>query len=1235
MRALIGWGKPDASDRVATAPAGPRHGRRSLSQSRPDGGTPYQQAIGRGPGPLRDAMKLKQLEIVGFKSFQERTVIQFPKGISAIVGPNGCGKSNVFDAIRWVMGEQSVKQLRGKAMEDVIFSGTNGRQPLNLAEVTLTLLNDNGSAPEELKDFTEIELTRRLYRSGERDYFINRQPCRLKDIYNVFYGSGMGAKSYAVIQQGNIGAITDADPHERRIFVEEAAGVTRYKNRKTEALRKLEATNQNLLRLKDIIAEIERQMAVLQRQAKKAEHYKHLQQRLQELEVRLAIVHFNRHGEKIAAIGELLQSLKDQDTGHSSQLHAIDAAIEKLKLERMQIGQRISAGQSQQFELQRTIDKAEAGLAHCRSEIGRLTTEIGELTAARATLSTQIAGIDTEIAQAQAQLTDIDTQIAAARTDLAAQRQVHEEKSRNLDQLRQTQEKAKAELMELVAQEARTKNIFQTATANKETLARRLKRADEEEALAAKKIAGLDQSHAEAVRRLEANKEAVAELSEAITMARAELETQKQAMARQVKIVQTLEINHNKAKSQHGTLRRMEENCEWYRDGAKAILTAGAKAGVDAVMLADVLEPSPSYETAVEAALSETLQYLIVADQQAAGGAMAFLQQNDGGRSGFVPRQGVKPMAGPGPAPELRLLNHVTVKPGFEATAAALLGHVAVVDDLAAARELFNANGRVQTVVTRNGEVITHQGLLIGGSADKLDGILIKKQQIRHLARQMEMLARKLESARLQQKEMAAALRLAESVLQKNAEEKAAAAQAQLEAEKHCYQIGEERKHAQRHLDIVRLEQEQLAGESDEIEAEMARYRHAVAQIEQQVVAAQQTVAGAGGQIEKLSAEVEAANQVIVNLKLTLTSLTTHLENGQTTIKRLTAFGQDGSQRLAQIDEDLGRKETKRRQHQQQIERDGQALGGLYETLKRCQSALEADQQVFAGLDGRLTDTDRQIAQIQEQREAALQKIRLLELEQSQEQIKRETIAERITQQFGQDIAQLRGELDQDALGTEAELEDKIQRDRDKLSRLADVNLGAIKQYEQLKERFDFLCAQRDDLVKAIEDLHKVIRKINRITQERFVATFEAINAKLTEVFPRLFEGGSAQLVLTEPDSPLESGVELMIQPPGKKVTRLSLLSGGEKALSAIAFIFAIFLIKPASFCLMDEIDAPLDEANVMRFNNLLKLIGEQSQVIMITHNKRTMEFADTLLGVTMEQKGVSKVVSVNLERVQ
>jgi len=779
-----------------------------------------------GPGqaqPEQDAMKLKQLEIVGFKSFQERTVIQFPSGISAIVGPNGCGKSNVFDAIRWVMGEQSVKQLRGKAMEDVIFSGTNGRQPLNLAEVTLTLLNDNGSAPEELKDFTEIELTRRLYRSGERDYFINRQPCRLKDIYNVFYGSGMGAKSYAVIQQGNIGAITDADPHERRIFVEEAAGVTRYKNRKTEALRKLEATNQNLLRLKDIIAEIDRQMALLQRQAKKAEHYKNLQQRLQELEIRLALVHFNRHGEKVRQIGELLQSLKDQDTGHSSQLHAIDAAVEKLKLERLQIGQRIGAGQSQQFELQRTIDKAEAGLAHCRGEIGRLTTEIGELSAARTTLAAQIEGIDTEIAQAQAQLADVDTQIAAARGDLAARRQVHEEKSRRLDQLRQTQDKAKAELMELVAQEARTKNIFQTTTTNKESLARRLKRADEEEALAAKKITALRQSHDEAARRLEANKEAVAELSEAIALARAELEDQKQAMARQTKIVQTLDLNHNKAKSQHGALRRMEDNCEWYRDGAKAILTAGAKAGIKAVMLADVLEPEPSYETAVEAALSETLQYLIVDDQQAAGSAMAFLQTGGGGRSGFVPSQSVKPMAGPGPAQAQRLLNHVTVRAGFEETAAALLGHVAVVDDLAAAQDLFNANGRVQTVVTRQGEVITHQGLFIGGSADKLEGILVKKQQIRHLARQMDLLARKLESARQQQKEMAAALRLAESVLQRNAEEKAAAAQAQLEAEKRCYQIGEELKHAQRHLDIVRLEQEQLAGESDEIEAEMER----------------------------------------------------------------------------------------------------------------------------------------------------------------------------------------------------------------------------------------------------------------------------------------------------------------------------------------------------------------------------------------------------------------------------
>ena len=324
-------------------------------------------------------MKLKKLEITGFKSFQEKSVIAFPPGISAIVGPNGCGKSNIVDALRWVMGEQSVKQLRGKSMEDVIFAGASGKPPLSMAEVSLTLNNDNGSAPEELKDYTEIMMTRRLYRSGESAYFLNKQPCRLKDIHNVFLGSGMGAKSYAIIQQGNIGAITDAGPEERRYFLEEAAGTTRFKNRKIEALRKVQSTRQNLLRVSDIITEIQRQMAGLKRQAKKAERYKRYRQGIKEIDFRLALSSYDALTLKIEKTGALVSELNDTSVSHTSRLRKLDSAVEEIKVKRLQKNEEISEQKARKFEAQRTIDRIENDQAHLRSEIDRLGNDAADL----------------------------------------------------------------------------------------------------------------------------------------------------------------------------------------------------------------------------------------------------------------------------------------------------------------------------------------------------------------------------------------------------------------------------------------------------------------------------------------------------------------------------------------------------------------------------------------------------------------------------------------------------------------------------------------------------------------------------------------------------------------------------------------------------------------------------------------------------------------------------------------
>ena len=1204
-------------------------------------------------------MKLKKLEITGFKSFFEKATIQFPPGISAVVGPNGCGKSNVVDAIRWVMGEQSLKQLRGKSKEDIIFSGTNGRAALNMAEVSLTLANDNGTAPEELKDFTEINLTRRLYRSGESAYLLNRQPCRLKDIHNVFLGSGLGSKSYAVIQQGNIGAITDADPEARRYFIEEAAGTTRYKNRKVEALRKVEITHRNLLRVNDILSEIKRQMGSLKRQARKAELYNNHQKRIKILDVRLGIHYFDDLTRQIEEADSLLKDLKDADIGHSSELKKLDAAIEDIKLRRWEKNQEIAEQKSEKYETQRKIDRTENDLAHLRNEIKRLSREITEFEVAREELAHKNDDLVSEIAQVQQENLNLKTEMANERERLDQHRRSSQQTREELSNLNQDLETGKAHLMNLMTREAQYKNIYQNASNNKESLQRRLKRTDEEEALAQNQIKAAQSKEAQASSRLNALKQEINALNDQIAETRSHLDEHAAALAKQVKLVQTLELERTTTKSRYNALKKMEDNFEWYRDGVKAIMMAQSpdadeqnpettdnsralKAGV-LELAADIIDADPAYETAIEAVLGESLQYIVVKDQEAGLQAIDYLQTHHAGRSGFIPVSSAKPIRGTEnqvPDPSRLLLNHIRVKPGYENIAQVLMGDVILIDTIQEALELFNKNGTLQRIVTRNGEVVSHQGILIGGSKDKLSGILAKKHEIKELKRQEAVLAQNIEKAQLDQNDLESVVRNLESSMQKQIERKNRTVEDEIEAEKALYRAGEDLKNVHRHLEIVQLEQEQLLGEASDIDDEMTKYNTALAGVADEIKSAQDEVAQRSEKIGAVSSRMEGFNQTVVELKMTLTALNARLENSNSSLKRLKEFHEDGLIRLEQLSREISLKKNKEEVSRAAVTDNEGQLSQRYKIIGRLEEAIGRNEEVYQNIDDSLKDSDTKVSAIKSKREKTLEKFRMLELEQSQRQLTRDNIANRLEDRYQLSFAALKSDLLENESAdkitadmTTEEMEADLSRSKEKISKIVDVNLGAIKEYEELKDRSEFLETQRDDLLKAIEDLHKVIRKINKITQQRFMETFTQINQKLNEVFPRLFDGGEAKLVLLEPTKPLESGVEFMIHPPGKKLTRLSLLSGGEKALSAIAFIFSIFLIKPASFCLLDEIDAPLDESNVYRFNDLLQIIGENSQIIMITHNKRSMEFADTLFGITMEQKGISKVVSVNFQR--
>ncbi|MCJ7772018.1 MAG: chromosome segregation protein SMC, partial [Desulfobacterales bacterium] len=1081
-------------------------------------------------------MRLKKLEISGFKSFFDKSTITFPAGISAVVGPNGCGKSNIIDALKWVMGEQSVKQLRGKSMEDVIFSGTNGKMPLNMAEVSLTLKNDNGSAPEELKDFTEISLTRRLYRSGESAYYINKQPCRLKDIHNVFMGSGLGSRSFAVIKQGNIGAITDASPEERRFIIEEAAGVTRFKSRKNEALRKIESTKQNLFRVEDILTEIKRQMAGLKRQARKAELYRNHQKRIKTLDVRLSLHKYDNYSRQIEETGALLKELKDKDISHTSTLNKLDTAVEEIKLNLAQKNQEISDQKTRKFEIQRNVDKVENELDHLRKEIERLTLEIRELQKTQEGLETKNKNILSEVSQGETQNTTLNDQMEKVQSNLDKEKTTLQQRKDQFAESNRELDTCKTNLMELIAQEARFKNIYQNTASNKENLKKRLKRVDEEKNTAEMKTAEMMKNQTHSTELFESFKKEVTDLKTSIDTIQKELGEKNKSLSEQVKLVQTLDLERNKARYKFTTLKKMEDNFEWYKDGVKAIMKRGGDpADLNNLttdngngilgLIADIIEPKPSYEEAVEAVLGETLQYIIVKDQEVSIDSIGYLQSNNAGRSGFVPVSSVKRIengASNEPDPSKKLLNNVLIKPGFEKVADSLLGHVIVAGDLKEAKHIFNQNGILQTIVTKEGDIISHQGIMIGGSKGNLSGILAKKQEIKDLKQEIVNFDNKIVSGRRAQSDLESVVRAIESNMQKMIEQLNKAKQNETEAEKALYKASEDLKHARRHLDVVTLEKQQLISEETDIDEKMAAYNKELAKIEGEVKTNQEKINEITKKTGNLSSKMEYYNQKVVDLNLNKTSLSARLENSNNSLRRLKEFQNDGINQLEQIGRDISQKEHKIKSSTQQIVEYEQSLSVMYENLKRIEQALETNEADYAVMNEKLKDNDIVIYDIQDKKEKVLEKLRLLELDQSQRNIQRENIENRIKERYQSSLFELKTEVSTITENLELsvdEMEIELEKYRNKIANADDINLGAINEYEQLRERYDFLIEQRDDLQKAIEDLHKVIKKINKITQTRFMDTFNSVNEKINEVFPKLFEGGTAKLVLTEPDN--------------------------------------------------------------------------------------------------------------------
>jgi chromosome segregation protein len=1179
-------------------------------------------------------MRLESITLHGFKSFGHKTTIRVLPGITGIVGPNGCGKSNISESVRWALGEQSAKSLRGSRMEDLIFHGSASHKPVGLAEVELTFSNDGTLGVP----WSEVAVSRRLYRTGESEYLLNKDVARLRDILDLFAGTGANPRAYSVMDQDKLNHVLTSKPEERRIFIEEAAGIARYKQQRNETQGKLDAARQNLVRVRDVMDEVKRQLGSLERQARKAQQYKALQTEKRGLGLGLAAADFaalTAEGSRLAAELERLRDAEQALRARSAALAAREARQRELLLASdHRLSDLRQSLQKVQGELERLVERREQMGGQVRElgeeaarleEEARVTAErlhgiVGEREAARGGL-----GEAERLAVARAGAAD---QLAAAlerhRAALAGERDRAE--AMRLEQVRIAAERVDlmreaGELREREAQLGRRAERLRAEQAEAEAEAGRL--ATARAALASARdralaeLGSLEGERQRVAARLAEEERRLEEAEARLANARVEVAARRSSLE---------------------ALAELERAREGYGAGVRAVFAEGGAAGLAGVVgtVADLLEVPPGMERAVEAVLGERLQWVVVERFEHARAAVSYLQAHALGAATFVPLEHL-PAAGP-TAPDEGGVRWVATSVGAPAPSLVhyLLGQVAIVDHLDHAEALWRRNGVVATYVTPAGEVLGPTGRLHGGgeaAAGEMEhSLLARKRQLRELEDDVRRLARVVDEAQ----GAVAALGASVAALREGMgglDQSVHARQAdRLAGEKDLEQALRERERVERYRETVLSEARQVAAEAAETADTLRR-------LEQRIAAAQESEARHEAAMARVRGAIEAAQAREAELGAEVTACRVELAGAR---ERVEALGRE-LVRLDDIERDLHERLAQARQRQGQL---AERLAGLADEGVRTDAAareVAVERDGLEGDAGRVSEEHEGLAAegraIEQELRAADGELGKLvagmhevDLRATECRVRREELGQEAWRVYGVDqpglLAGHDPARDLDAARARvAELDEKI-------AAFGSVNMVADEEYRELDERLTFLRTQHDDLTGSIKDLEKALRGMTRTAQERFNQAFEQINAHFKELFERLFEGGRAELRLVEAEEggdPLDTGVELMAQPRGKRLQAVTLLSGGERALTGLALLFAIFYFRPSPFCVLDEVDAPLDDANIHRFLRVLRELTSRTQFVVITHNRKTMEAADVLYGVTMEEPGLSKLVSVNL----
>lgn len=1184
-------------------------------------------------------MRLKRIEIVGFKSFMERTIFTFPSRVTAIVGPNGCGKTNIADAVLWAMGEMRPTQLRSRSLEDVIFNGTEALKPLGMAEVSLIFENDGVVPVEGYGEYSEIMVSRRLFRSGESEYLINKLPCRLKDIRDLFLGTGVGVNAYSIIEQGEVEMLLNARPQDRRNLIEEAAGVTKYKERKRETLQKMEKTRQNLLRVQDVIGEVRRQMNALRRQAARARRYREYQKEIEILEVGLALVEFGAKEERLTEVKEYLQGKRDEEQQKVAQVAQTEGDLEDLKRRLLGEEEVLAHAQEEIYRIEGEIQRDEERIRSLERELqgsqaleGQYREEIEGFKREQEGVREKREGCRTELGDIGLQSAETTEILETEETKLRGLEEQCAEREKTLDVL-------KEEILQATAQITHCQNIIEDGRKReKEYLEKRERLGREQDDLQReeKELEAAIKRGEEAIQGSVKRKEA---LEQDFRRREEELQRLQEDLSHTEGDLKEVAGELHRLRFHLSSLSDMQRRFEGYAEGVKAIMTsegAPLKEGIIGV-LADMMDVDPPYEIALEAALGHTLQSLIVKGHHEALKAISYLKEGKLGQGSFLPVDIPRPKSlavPPHPKEDAHflgpLLDFVRIKKEYRPLLETLFDGVWLVKDLQGIKEAYKAGPGV--VVTIEGDLWDRNGVLTGGSRDPSPtGILARKREIRETEQTIHTQEEEERTLSKRQEELT---------------EKAVVIRGELETlredgyqvEREELRVTGEMDDAKRSFAALKRKGEVLTFELTQIDMETEQLREEVKQALTRMADNRKAKEEQEGHVQdfkeellKLREERDQVRHGVTELQVTLASLRERERNLDRSIEELDMA--EASLAAQQLKKEGQLKEVQKR-IEDATKADAEAresLSGFIATREERVNALEQEGEGVKGLREEISAREAVLKGVREEVKATQESVAQQGITLSQIEMEMRHLTERIQERYDLTLSSV---MDQEEYAPPEDMEgagERLSEFKEKVERLGEVNPGAVEEYEDLKKRYEFLEAQKDDLEQSLANLNKTIAEINHVSTARFTETFARANKEFQGLIPRLFGGGRGELTLDDSDSSSEPGVNIFIQPSGKRLKDIDLLSGGEKTLAAIAFIFALFLLRSTPFCLLDEVDSALDDANIGRFATVLKELSDQSQFILITHNKGTMSIADVLYGITMEKPGVSTVVSVKL----